>query len=163
MHCSLVARLGPWGSGPSSHRSSRFCYPNKPIKSNCSVFAHAMLFHAFLALLMLFPGPQMASNHSPPHPLTLSASYLYAFLFCDFCILVVYKTLIQLPKRSLDTTSSKKPLWLSRYMGWWQTYSEHNGGLGANWRVASESVQGITKACFSPELKTFTPKVKNKI
>lgn len=91
MHCSLVARLGPWGSGPSSHRSSRFCYPNKPIKSNCSVFAHAMLFHAFLALLMLFPGPQMASNHSPPHPLTLSASYLYAFLFCDFCILVVIK------------------------------------------------------------------------
>ena len=151
MHCSLVARLGPWGSGPSSHCSSRFCYPNNPIKSNGSVLAHAMLFHAFLALLMLFPGPQMASNHSPPHPLTLSASHLYAFLFCVFCILVVYKTLIQLPKRSLDTTSSKKPS-VTFYI-----YEMMTDLQWAQWRPRSKLERGIWE-CARNQKGKFQPR-----
>lgn len=92
----LVASLGSWGSEPSTHPSSSFCY------QMAHSFEHIMLFHVCLTLFMLFPGPGMPLYHSPLTP-------------SHTCCILVYETLIQVPKQSLGTTSSKKPSMTPRY------------------------------------------------
>ena len=80
--CSQVTSLGPWVPGLSSQANSRFCYPNNPKAPNCSQIKKKkkkfMLFHAFLILLILFPGPNVLN------PLTLHFSPHHVYIFLLF-------------------------------------------------------------------------------
>lgn len=127
----LEASLGPWGSEPSTHPSSRFCY------QMAHSFEHIMLFHVGLTLFMLFPGPGMPWYHSPLTP-------------SHTCCFLVYETFIQLPKQSSGTTSSKKSSMKPRYTEWQPTYV----ALRAKLENGSKSLQGASprdsKDTFQP-------------